>query len=395
MLGIDHLAPWDKQRFVELYNGGAAEIPAFGCYEIYDAERPDAAEALVLDGGRTVLFVRQPTADNVANFGINGALPLPASTYGGFGTQDYPTYAAYDTANAPAFGEEWGPQSGSCLIKKNNRGLVIYGDASGGLVRVHKTPTVGIYTTTLAVLGGSLSAMDWTAGTVFPATSTITTAAVTGTVYGMKLVAGFAGQYSYQTIESGATIINPLPFSFDNGSVVRVAYANGYWVVLGPASSQVGASFSGSGGSASSPLDLTWTSTGGGGLFVGGLAAAFGTTARITAPVSSNLNVFVEWSATLTTSEFTDNGAYAYVTAAISSSSGGVQDSAHISTIIEPPVAGNVALVGRVSGWFSKAVTQGEEFSVSLTALAPASTLVNMSATGAMRITPMLGSYHG
>ena len=140
MIGIDTLAPWDKQRPLGLYNGGSAEIPAFGCYEIYDSYRPDSGEAMVLGGGRTVLKVRQPTADNVANFGINGPIPLPAGQSDGFGTQDYPTYAAYDTANTPAFGEEWGPQNGSCLIKKGNKGLVIYGDQNGTIVRVARAP---------------------------------------------------------------------------------------------------------------------------------------------------------------------------------------------------------------------------------------------------------------
>ena len=212
MVGLQNIhTPFDDQRHVALYNGGSAEIPAYGCYEIYDTYRPDSAETLVLGGGRTVLKVRRPTSDNVANFGINGPLALPAGQSDGFGTQDYPTYAAYDTANAPAFGEEWGPQSGSCLIKKGNRGLVIYGDASGGIVRVTRSGAPADYDHALA---------SWTTATLDPCplTPDLVLSGRNGSVVMPSISASIAIPDPTDDSKFAAlgtnTLYNPLPFTF-------------------------------------------------------------------------------------------------------------------------------------------------------------------------------------
>lgn len=262
MIGIDTLAPWDKQRPLGLYNGGSAEIPAFGCYEIYDSYRPDSAEALTLDGGRTVLKVRQPTADNVANFGINGPIPLPAGQSDGFGTQDYPTYAAYDTANVPSFGEEWGPQNGSCLIKKGNKGLVIYGDQNGTIVRVARKLDATDYDIALATWTGTLSACPLTpaldlggAAGVYPTMPSVANvqAKIANSANNAQFILGPTG-----------TLYNPLPFEF-NGTADEywvTHWGNGNWLLRGPARKIIGGLYTTTGTSLTGGA-VNWAATDG------------------------------------------------------------------------------------------------------------------------------------
>lgn len=137
-------SPFHQQRWVEIYNDGAATIPGRGIAEIVESYRPDSGSVETpLASGRTVLKVRQPTVDNATNFVINGPLSIAAGKTG-FGTMDYPAWALYDTT-VPVNGEAWGPQSGSCVAKKGNSGLVVHGDAIGstgsGFMRVGRVPT--------------------------------------------------------------------------------------------------------------------------------------------------------------------------------------------------------------------------------------------------------------
>jgi len=141
MIGIDGLAPWDKQRPLELNNVGSADIPRFGIAEITNSTRPDSGDALVSGGGRTVLSVQRPGANYVLDFAINGPIACPPSTPGIFGTQHFPCFVAYNPAQTPAFGEEWGITANSSLIVKNRPGLLILGDPNGEIVRVSRTLT--------------------------------------------------------------------------------------------------------------------------------------------------------------------------------------------------------------------------------------------------------------
>lgn len=144
MIPIDRRAPFIQQRWVELYNAGAYEVPAFGVCEIVGGSRPENINAAQA-GGRTVLNVTRPTEDSPAAVCLNGPIPLPAGAYG-FGTLDYPAYALYDDANAPVAGETWGAASGTFELTKDKSGFVILGDAANGIVRIDRAPatTTGI-----------------------------------------------------------------------------------------------------------------------------------------------------------------------------------------------------------------------------------------------------------
>jgi hypothetical protein len=138
MIPMDWRAPFIQQRWVELYNAGANEVPAFGVCEITGASRPENINGAQA-GGRTVLNVTRPTEDSPNAVCLNGPMPIAAGAYG-FGTLHYPAYAKYATANTPVAGEEWGAASGTFELTKGKSGFVIFGDAANGLVRVDRFP---------------------------------------------------------------------------------------------------------------------------------------------------------------------------------------------------------------------------------------------------------------
>lgn len=145
MIPMDWRAPFIQQRWVELYNAGANEVPAFGVCEVTGASRPEAINA-AQNGGRTVLNVTRPTEDSPNAVCLNGPMPIPAGSYG-FGTIHYPAYAKYATAETPVAGEEWGAASGTFELTKGKSGFVIFGDAANGIVRVDRlsqSPATGI-----------------------------------------------------------------------------------------------------------------------------------------------------------------------------------------------------------------------------------------------------------
>lgn len=136
MIPVDQRAPFIQQRWVELYNAGAYDIPGFGVCEITGASRPENINNAQA-GGRTVLSVTRPTEDSPAAVCINGPMPIAAGAYG-FGTLDYPAYALYDDANAPAAGDTWGAASGTFELTKDKAGFVVLGDAANGIVRIDR-----------------------------------------------------------------------------------------------------------------------------------------------------------------------------------------------------------------------------------------------------------------
>lgn len=128
-----------QQRWIEAKNDGSTTIPAFGICQITGSARPDTSSTETPDGGRTSLTVQVPDSSTyLLDFAINGHVPIAAGKYG-YVTQQYPCYVAYNTAQTPAYGDEWGVAASSSLVVKNRPGLLILGDTNGTIVRVDKT----------------------------------------------------------------------------------------------------------------------------------------------------------------------------------------------------------------------------------------------------------------
>lgn len=132
-------SPFHQQRWIEAYNGGSSTIPAHGIVQITASTRPDSSSVETPSGGRTVLTVQVPDSNTyLLDFAINGHEPIAAGKYGKV-TMHYPCYVAYDTTNTPAYGEEWGAQASSSLVRKNHPGLIVLGDVGSGLARVDRS----------------------------------------------------------------------------------------------------------------------------------------------------------------------------------------------------------------------------------------------------------------
>lgn len=139
MIDQGPFSPFHQQRWIEAKNNGSTTIPAFGICQILDSTRPDSSSAETPSGGRTVLSVQVPDSSTyLLTFAVNGAKPIAAGKTGEV-TMHFPCYVAYDTANTPAYGEEWGPQASSSLALKNHPGLIILGDQNGTTVRVDRS----------------------------------------------------------------------------------------------------------------------------------------------------------------------------------------------------------------------------------------------------------------
>jgi hypothetical protein len=113
-------------RWLSFRNQSEEPIPGFAVL------RPTG---VITVEGQAVLTVAQPNSSGGGFHLFNGPFPVAA---GGFGscTVDFPCFAAYDTADVPALGEEWGPQAGSWALTKGNTGYRILGGAQDGRVEI-------------------------------------------------------------------------------------------------------------------------------------------------------------------------------------------------------------------------------------------------------------------
>lgn len=118
-LPLDTRSPHQQQRWIELKNTGGSDIPAFAVVEVDGASHDDM--------GRTILHVKRPTADNLANVVVNGAQVIPVGEQGRVGTNDFPAYVLC-TGGTPAAGERWGTTANSYYIQQNKSGFRICGD---------------------------------------------------------------------------------------------------------------------------------------------------------------------------------------------------------------------------------------------------------------------------
>lgn len=127
---------------VPFYNSSGETIPAYAVMRIVGVQTL---------GSIPVITVAKPSSTFQRRYLINGPLPVSgdANQAPNFGTwAEGAAFALYDDADTPAYGEEWGPQSGSWEIKKNRYGFFILGGATGGetdIVACHQTLVTEIY----------------------------------------------------------------------------------------------------------------------------------------------------------------------------------------------------------------------------------------------------------
>lgn len=133
----DTRSPFQQQRWIELYNEGDSEIPAFGVVEIVapGSSRPESTGGYTPDGGRTMLHVQQPEASsgcsNCCLTVINGPCPIPVGKSGRIGTMDSPMLALVGSASYTT-GTEVGPKAGSYALWEGYKGYLIVGDYDSG-----------------------------------------------------------------------------------------------------------------------------------------------------------------------------------------------------------------------------------------------------------------------
>lgn len=129
----DPRAPYRQQRWIEVINNSGETILPGSVMEVTSASQPDT--------GRTAERVVRPTKDGVANFLICGPVTIQSGGTG-FGTNDFPVYARYNTSASPVNGDEWGPTKDSWVLSKGRNGVLIDGDATSvngvDLVRVKR-----------------------------------------------------------------------------------------------------------------------------------------------------------------------------------------------------------------------------------------------------------------
>jgi hypothetical protein len=110
----------DTHPWQEFLNNNAAQAPAYGLLR--------ATGVSIVEPGRVVLTVDQPNAFGCqANCFVNGPVPVAAGQYG-YCTRGGPLVALYETSDGtPAFGDSWGPRSGTWKLKKNTGGFFCLG----------------------------------------------------------------------------------------------------------------------------------------------------------------------------------------------------------------------------------------------------------------------------
>lgn len=120
-------------------NTAASDCPPFGVIE---------STGVVTEG---LLQGTRPTGSTTASYYFNGENTVPAGG-SGFATQDSPHPAAYDTADGtPAALAEWGPQSGTWLLKNAGTGFTVEGGHGDGVVAVSRKASAAASTGPLYV----------------------------------------------------------------------------------------------------------------------------------------------------------------------------------------------------------------------------------------------------
>lgn len=108
-------------------NKSGEEAPAYGILRVTNGKMPSE------DGSYEI---GKPDGSS-ATYWINSPVAIADDAFGA-ATNRFPTTVAYDDAETPAVGEEWGPVTGSWLLTKTGTGYRIVGTPEDGLVRVEK-----------------------------------------------------------------------------------------------------------------------------------------------------------------------------------------------------------------------------------------------------------------
>ena len=115
-------------RWLAFRNDSGETIPAFAAMRI---------TGVVTIEGRSVIKVDKPNDDNLTNLLFNSPVNVPSGGYGS-GTHEFPCYAKYQTASSAVLDEEWGTESGSWALKKDNAGYLIIGGETADRVIVRR-----------------------------------------------------------------------------------------------------------------------------------------------------------------------------------------------------------------------------------------------------------------
>lgn len=115
-------------RWLAFRNDSGETIPAFAAMRI---------TGVVTIEGRSVIKVDKPNDDNLTNLLFNSPVNVPSGGYGS-GTHEFPCYAKYQTASSAVLDEEWGTESGSWALKKDNTGYLIIGGETSDRVIVRR-----------------------------------------------------------------------------------------------------------------------------------------------------------------------------------------------------------------------------------------------------------------
>jgi hypothetical protein len=98
-------------------------LPAYGIAQIFGVET----------AGEWTLRVKKPTGDDKSFYIINTNSTTADGSYGfGYFLCANPQHALYDDAATPAFGEIWGPASGTYKLTKHRCGFLCLGGPTGG-----------------------------------------------------------------------------------------------------------------------------------------------------------------------------------------------------------------------------------------------------------------------
>jgi hypothetical protein len=106
---------------IQFRNDNSGTVPSHGIIEITGAS--------TFSDGTPFLTANQPDDDDGAQFNhyVNSHRPVLTGDYGVCYSPIFPVWVAYDSAETPAFGENWGPSDGTWIIKKDSGGFLILG----------------------------------------------------------------------------------------------------------------------------------------------------------------------------------------------------------------------------------------------------------------------------
>lgn len=113
-------------------NDSGETIPAYGCMRVINS---------LLDDGQLVFTAGKPNSTVQKIYLVNGDEDVIASGFGWGTFLWHADYVLFNDANTPAYGEQWGPESGSWKIAKDKPGFVTWGhnitDEGASLKRAH------------------------------------------------------------------------------------------------------------------------------------------------------------------------------------------------------------------------------------------------------------------